>query len=174
MGRKRYWIAAVAAVLCLAGVWGAKAFGQLSEKQWSLAEIEAVSVFVQGLTEETKNAGLRGERIRTELEKRLKELGIRVVSQEEGVRLAGSPVIYVNVSAFKRERVADYVYHVEVGLLQQVTLVRDRQIRIMSITWKKGRLGYCPSRTFVKSVRETVGYLMDGFSEDYKAANPGA
>jgi hypothetical protein len=174
MGRKRYWITTVAAAVCLVGMSGVKAFGQLTEKQRSLTEIEAVSVFVQGLTEQTKKAGLRSERIRTELEKRLKELGIRVVSQEEAARLAGSPVVYVNISAFKRERAPDYVYHVEVGLLQQVTLVRDRQIRIMRITWKKGRLGYCPSRILVKSVRETVGYLMDGFSKDYKAANPGA
>jgi len=68
--------------------------------------------------------------------------------------------------------VADYVYHVEAGLLQQVSLVRDTQIRIMSITWRKGRLGYCPSRTLVKSVRETIAYLMDGFSEDYRQVNP--
>lgn len=174
MGRKRYWIAALAAVVCLAGVWGAKAFGQLSEKQWSLAEIKAVSVFVQGLTEQTKKAGLRAERIKADVQKRLERLGIRAVSQEEAAGLAGSPVIYVNISAFKIERTPEYVYRAEVGLLQQVTLVRDRQIRIMSITWNKGRLGYCPSRTLVKSVRETVGYLMDGFSEDYKAANPDA
>jgi hypothetical protein len=172
MGRRRYWITAVA-VVCLAGVWAVKASGQLSEKQWSLAEIKTVSVYVQGLTEQTKKAGLRGERIRAELEKRLKELGIKVVSKEEAANLAGSPVVYVNISAFKIERAPEYVYHAEVGLLQQVTLVRDRQIRIMSITWTKGRLGYCPSRTLVKSVRETVGYLMDGFSKDYNAANPG-
>jgi hypothetical protein len=136
MGRKRYWIG-VAAIVCLAGVWEVIAFGQLSEKQWSLAGIEAVSVFVQGLTEETQKAGLRSERIRTELEKRLKELSIRVVSQEEAASLTGSPIVYVNISTFKRERAPEYVYRAEVGLLQQVTLVRDRQIRIMSITWNK-------------------------------------
>lgn len=172
MGRKRYWIAGVAAVVCLASAWSVKAFGQLSEKQWSLTQIKQVSVFVQGLTEETRKAGLRPERIKADLQKQLAKLGIEVVSQEDTATLAGSPVIYVNISAFKRERVADYVYHVDVGLLQQVSLVRDAQIRIMSITWRKGRLGYCPSRTLVKSVRETVAYLMDGFGEDYRQANP--
>jgi hypothetical protein len=174
MGHKRYWIAAVAAVVCLAGVWPVEAFGQLSEKQWSLAEIQSVSVFVQGLTEGTKKAGLRGKQIQADIEERLKRLGIRIVSKQEGARLAGSPVVYVNVSAFKRERTPEYVYRAEVGLLQQVTLVRDRQIRIMSITWTKGRLGHCSSRALVKSVRDTVAYLMDGFSKDYKVANPGA
>ncbi|MHC4913057.1 MAG: hypothetical protein ACYTE5_08650 [Planctomycetota bacterium] len=174
MARKRYWIAAVAAVVCLAGVWPVLAFGQLSEKQWSLAEIKAVSVFVQGLTEGKGKAGLRGKQIQGDIEERLKQVGIRVVSKQESARLAGSPVVYVNISAFKIEHTPEYVYRAEVGLLQQVTLVRDRQIRIMSITWNKGRLGYCPSRTLAKSVRETVGYLLDAFSKDYKAANPGA
>ncbi len=166
----RFWFTTV--VVCLAGVWALRAFGQVSEKQWSLAEIKAVSVFVQGLTEETEKAGLKAERIKAEVQERLEKLGIQVVSEEEAAGLAGSPVVYVNISAFKRERVADYVYHAEVGLLQQVSLVRDTQIRIMSITWRKGRLGYCQSRTLVKSVRETVAYLMDGFGEDYRQANP--
>lgn len=162
----------MAAVLCATGILSLKAFGQLSEKQWSLAQIKQVGIFVQGLTEETKKAGLRAERIKADLQKQLAKLGIEVVSQEDAATLAGSPVMYVNISAFKRERVADYVYHVDVGLLQQVSLVRDAQIRIMSITWRKGRLGYCPSRTLVKSVRETVAYLMDGFGDDYRQANP--
>jgi hypothetical protein len=166
----RFWF--TAAVVCMAGVWAVKAFGQVSEKQWSLAEIKAVSVFVRGLTEETKKAGLRAERIKADVQGRLEKLGIRVVSEDEAAGLAGSPVVYVNISGFKREQVADYVYHVEAGLLQQVSLVRDTQIRIMSITWRKGRLGYCPSRTLVKSVRETIAYLMDGFSEDYRQVNP--
>jgi hypothetical protein len=170
MERKGYGIAA-AAVVCLAGVLGVKAFGQLSEKQWSLAEINTVSVFVQGLTEETEKAGLKAEWIKAEVQKRLEKLGIQVVPEEEATGLAGSPVVYVNISAFKRERVADYVYHVDLGLLQQVSLVRDAQIRIMGITWRKGRLGYCRSRSLVKSVRETLAYLMEGFSEDYRQAN---
>jgi len=53
----RFWF--TAAVVCMAGVWAVKAFGQVSEKQWSLAEIKAVSVFVRGLTEETKKAESR-------------------------------------------------------------------------------------------------------------------
>lgn len=170
MKAKSFWV--ITTVICLAGAWSVRAFGQLSEKQWSLAQIKQVSVFVQGLTRETNKAGLRPERIKADLQKQLAKLGIEVVSQEDAAHLAGSPVMYVNISAFKRERVADYVYHVDVGLLQQVSLVRDAQIRIMSITWRKGRLGYCPSRTLVKSVRETVGYLIDGFGDDYRQANP--
>jgi hypothetical protein len=172
MKARKYWILAVVAAMCLGGMWTAGTFAALTEKQYSLTDIEALYVFVQGLTEETKKTGLTSEQIRTDVGDKLNQLGIGVVSEEEGRRLAGSPVLYVNISAHRRERTPVYVYHIDVGLLQKVTLVRDEQIRIMSITWTKGRLGYCPAREFAKSARETVGYLMDKFADDYAAANP--
>lgn len=172
MKTKKYWIAAVMSAVCLAVVWAARASEKLTDKQWSLAEIKAVYVFVQGVTEETKKVGLTKEQIQTDVEEKLQGIGIKVVSEEEAERLPGNATLYVNISARKRERVAAFVFHVDVGILQKVSLVRDSKIRTMSITWNKGRVGYCPSRGFVKAVRETVGYLMDRFCEDYRAANP--
>jgi hypothetical protein len=169
---KRHWIWGVIAAASITGFLGAKAFARLTEKQLSLSEIKAAGVLVQGLTEETEKTGLKAEQIQAYLEERLKALGIRVVSQEEAQQLAGSPVVYVNVSAYRRDRRAAFVYHINVGLQQQVTLVRDKEIRTTSITWTAGRLGYCPASSFAQSARKTTEYLMDRFSEDYAAANP--
>lgn len=171
MKTKKYWTLAIILAMCLAVVWAAGAFAVLSEKQLSLAGIKTLCVFVQELTEETKKAGLTREQIQTDVERRLKREGIRVVSEEECAELAGSPVLYVNISAPKMKYTAAFVYHIDLGLLQKVALVRDPKIRIMGVTWTRGRLGYCPERTFVTSVRETVEYLMDEFVEDYLAAN---
>ncbi len=168
----RYWILAVILAMCLAEVWAVRAFAELTNKQRSLTEIKALHVFVQGTSKETKKTGLTMEQIQTDVEVKLKQVGIRVVSEEECARLAGSPVLYVNISARKRKQTAAFVYHIDVGLMQKVTLVREPEIRTMSITWNKGRLGHCPIKTFVKSARETVGYLMDKFIEDYTVANP--
>ena len=174
MEMKKYWIFAAISAMCLAGVWAAQTSMELTEKQLSLTEMKALYVFVQGLTEEAKKAGLRSEQIQSDVEDKLKQEGIRVVSEEEGLRLAGSPVLYVNISAHKRKQTAAFVYHADVGVLQKVALVRDPKIHIMSITWTKGRLGHCPAKALVTSVRETVGYLMDKFTDDYTAANPKA
>ena len=173
MKTKRYRILVLTAAVCVAGVWGVKAFAALTEKQLSLAELKAVYVFVQGLTEETIKRGLKAEQIKADVEKKLGQVGVEVVSEQESANQPGSPTLYVNISAYKRERAPVYVYHIDVGLMQSVVLERDEQIRIMSITWMKGRLvGYCPSKELVKSVNETIEYLMDRFIEDYKAANP--
>ena len=172
MKTKKYLILAAIPAMCLAGMWAAKSFAALTEKQLSLAEIKGLFVFVQGLTEETKKAGLTSEQIQTAVEEKLKQLGIKVVSEEECSKLPGSPVLYVNISARRRPRTPTFVFHIDVGLLQKVTLVRDAKIRIMSITWSKGRLGHCPARAFAKSVQEAVEYLMNRFAKDYTVANP--
>lgn len=169
---KKYWILAGISAMCAAGVLAARAFAALTDKQMSLSGIEAVYVFVQGLTDETKEAGLTQEQIQSDVEGKLKLEGIRAVSEEESLKVAGSPVLYVNISAPKRKRTEAFVYHIDVGILQKVSLVREPKIRTMSITWNKGRLGYCPAKSLVESVRETVGYLMDEFAADYRAANP--
>lgn len=167
-----YWFLAVMLAVFAVIVWAGGASAELTDKQRSLAGIDALYVFVQGLTEGTQKAGLTAEQIQSEVENKLKQLGVRVVSEEEGIRLAGSPVLYVSISVYKRTRIAAFVYHVDVGVLQGVTLVRDPTIRAMSITWNKGQLGYCPSSALAKSLRDTVEYLMDRFQEDYRAANP--
>jgi hypothetical protein len=174
MKTKSYWILGAIAAAFTGAFLGAKAFARLTEKQLSLSNIKAAGVLVQGLTGETEKTGLKTEQMQAYLEERLKALGIRVVSEEEAQRLLGSPVVYVNVSAYKRERRAAFVYHINVGLQQEVTLVRDSQIRTTSITWTAGRLGYCPASSFTDSVRKSTEYLMDRFGADYASANPDA
>jgi hypothetical protein len=173
MKTSRWIIATVVMSLCLCGFWTSGAYG-LTEKQLSLKDIKTVYVFVQGVTEETKKEGLTSESVQKRIEKKLTSLGISVVSEEEGRKLPGSPVLYVNISAGKRKEAAAYVYHVDIGLMQKIRLERDEQIRIMGITWTKGQLGHCPSQSFAKTVGETIDYLMTQFEEDWKQANPGA
>jgi len=172
MKTNKYRLLAVMSAAFAAVMWTAGASGELTDKQLTLAKIDTLYVFVQGLTEETKREGLTAEQIQSVVEDKLKQMGVRVVSEEEGLKIAGSPVLYVNISANKRTRTPAFVYHVDVGILQKVTLVREPKIRTMSITWNRGQVGYCPSISLAKSLRETVGYLMDRFEEDYRAANP--
>ncbi len=171
MKTKRRAIAASIISLCLCGFWTSGAYG-LTEKQLSLKGIKTVYVFVQGVTEETKKEGLTIEAMQKRIEKKLTALGIGVISEEEGRKLPGSPVLYVNISAGKRKETAAYVYHVDIGVMQKIRLERDEQIRIMGITWTKGQLGHCPSQNFAKTVGETIDYLMTQFEEDWAQANP--
>lgn len=172
MKSKMWLISAVILATFVAVLSAAGTSSGLTDKQLTLAEIDTLYVFVQGLTEETKKRGITVEQIQTDVEEKLKQINVKVVSEEEGLKIAGSPVLYVNISAYKRTRTPAYVFHVDVGILQKVSLVREPTIESMSITWNKGQLGYCPSISLAKSLRETVRHLMDGFQEDYRIANP--
>ncbi|MHC4394076.1 MAG: hypothetical protein ACYS1A_00340 [Planctomycetota bacterium] len=172
MKTKKWWILTAALAVCIAGVWAVRSFAELTDKQLSLNNIEALYVFTQGFTEEAKKAGLKKEPIQSYVEAKLKGAGIKIASEEEGLELPGRPVLYVNITARKREKVSVFVYHIDVGILQEVALVRDPTIHAMSITWNRGSLGHCPSTALARSIRGTVGYLMDKFTSDYKTANP--
>ncbi len=175
MRRGMFQSIAITAVVLAAGASPStllRAGDRLTEKQWSLAGIKTVCVSVVGVTDEVKKVGLSAEQIEKDVEEKLKEIGIKVVSEEDAEKLPGKPSLYVNISARKRERVAAFMFHTDVGVLQEVELVRDPMIRIMSITWTKGRIGECPSRGLVKAMDETINYLMEEFCKDYRKANP--
>ena len=143
MALKRYLILAVILAGTSAFILSASSAEQLTDKQYSLSEIKALYIFVQGLSAEMDKAGLTREQIESEVRSKLKQLDVKVVSEEEGLKLAGSPVLYVKVTARKRKRLSAFIFHVEAGLLQKVSLVREPRIQAMSITWNKGSLGYC-------------------------------
>ncbi len=172
MATKKFRILAAVLAMCLVGIWGVQSFAQLTDRQLSLNEINSVYVFIQGFTGETEKAGLQKAPIQDYVEAKLKGAGIKSVSEEEGNAIPGRPVLYVNISARKRENRAVFVYHIDVGLLQETALVRDQSIHCMSTTWNRGSLGHCSSKSLAKSIRETVGYMMDKFVNDHKTANP--
>lgn len=168
---RKCWFFVVVVGVGVAGLAAVNTWGAVTEKQLSLSGIKAVSVFVQGVSADAKKAGLTVEQIEAEVKAKLKGAGIKVVGEREVEGLSGRPALYVNLSAPKRRQKAAFVYHVEVGLMQEVTLVRDEKIRIMSITWKKGSLGYCPARSFVENVQRSLGDMMDAFVSDWATAN---
>jgi len=172
MATKKFRIFSAVFATCLAGIWAVRSFAQLTDRQLSLNEINSVYVFIQGFTEEMEKAGLQKKPIQDYVEAKLKGAGIKSVSEEEGNALSGRPVLYVNISARKRENRAVFVYHIDVGLLQETSLIRDPSIHCMSTTWNRGSLGHCSSKSLAKSIRETVGYLTDKFVNDHKTANP--
>ena len=172
MATKKLWIFSVVLAMCFVGIWAVRSFAELTDRQLSLNKINSVYVFIQGFTGETSKAGLQKKPIQDYVEAKLKGAGIKSVSEEEGNALAGRPVLYVNISARKRENRAVFVYHIDVGLLQETSLIRDSSIHCMSTTWNRGSLGHCSSKSLAKSIRETVGYMMDKFVDDHKTANP--
>ena len=158
----------VALVLAWVGTgWGATK-GALT----SLRGLAGVEVVVESLDPEAEQDGLHNSQLQTDIELRLRKVGIKVESGPKALNIPGMPTLYVNINTIKKES-GSYAYRVDVELQQSVILDRNRSLIIMSATtWNTGMLGMVGSNNMPATVREAVGDLVDKFINDFLAENP--
>jgi len=150
--------------------------------KYSLVGISSIGVLVEGLGEDSKDrTGLTERELKTALELRLRQNGIKVYSTLEAGRagsenitahyLEGSPGLYLNVNILPAR--SSCVYVVTLVMSQTVMLLRDPTKETLATTWETpGELGYGPCNKIGESILERVARAVDAFSNDYLAANP--
>jgi|SRR2546422_778763 len=137
----------------------------------TLAGLRGVWVAVEKISEEAQRDGLDTTQIRTDVELKLRQAGITVLTRQEWVSTAAAPYLYVNVQAIKNPANV-YAFSANVELRQRVTLVRNPAMSILATTWSAtGFIGMVGSQK-LGSVRNDVRDLTDRFINAYLAANP--
>ena len=98
MKTKKYWFLAIVIGIFALQLWAGIAIENsiphqetLDPFQRTLVGISATEVLVEGLSKDAIEAGLTIRQIRTDVELRLRREGIRIVSEEELLKLSGSP-----------------------------------------------------------------------------------
>src|SRR2546426_5377535 len=128
-------------------------------------------VLVEHIPDEAERDGLDTTQIRTDVELKLRQAGITVLTQQEWLSTAAAPYLYVNVQAIKN-RANVYAFSANVELRQRVTLVRNPAMSILATTWSAtGFIGMVGSQK-LGSVRNDVRDLTDRFINADLAANP--
>lgn len=145
---KKLIILGFLSMVIIQNVW---AFGEES-----LRGIKTVQVFVEGLNENDKQDGLSENRLRTDVEIRLRQNGIKVVKD------TAESYLYLDVLVLKHD-IGIYVYNIKLELWQEVSLTRKPDIKIIGTTWIRGSLGYAGSEVFVDTVRKSVADKVDEF-----------
>jgi hypothetical protein len=145
----------------------------IEEQRESLRGLPGVHVLVEKLDADVEGDGLTKDQIQTDVELRLRQSRITVLTREVALRTPGSPALLVNVSTFKDREYPMYAYTISVGLLQEVLLVRKRAGQpITAETWRTagsiGRVGAAK----VREVRKRVLDQVDEFINAYLAVNP--
>lgn len=141
----------------------------------TLKGLTGMAVAVEGLSADAEKAGVTRARVRTEVELRLRQAGIRVLeTQSEQSEAPGTPCLTVNLNVLAAS-LADQpplVFSVLVELKQRCVLERDAGTTAMATTWKTG----CVFRGGVlrEQASEVVGEMVDDFLNDYLAVNPKA
>jgi len=135
----------------------------------SLRGLPGVEVVVENLTEEMQGSGLDADILRGEVQSRLRESGIRVLTAED--QTPGRPWLYVRISALKSSNVPLVSYYVSAQLRQDVTLDRNPDLHVGGTTWDIGAEGLAGNGVIVEAVRGSVRDLAEKFATDFLSVN---
>src|SRR5262245_31936254 len=134
----------------------------------NLKGIRAVKVLIGEIGPEAQKLGLAKSTLTTDVELRLRQVGITVLPSGE----SGSPVLYVRVLVVMSSGV--YAYSLDVQLYDYVTLVRnptDKQT--IAATWNAlPGVGMTGSAQASEAIRQNLRDMVDQFVNAYLAANP--
>jgi putative peptidoglycan binding protein len=170
----RYLVALVLTGLMLACPAGFQASGSTDSKyaRATLRGLSGVAVIVESMDPEAERDGLMKSQVQTEVELRLRQAGIRVLSREDRLTTPGKPFLYINIHASKRSDINLYAYYVTVELNQSAWLDRDPAIDVpAATTWSISGGGSVGGQR-LRSVREDVLDYVDRFINAYLAENP--
>jgi hypothetical protein len=142
-----------------------------------LKGLEGVEVLVEEVKAELEEFNLSAIQIQTDVEAKLREAEIKVLSKEENEKIQPlrKPYLYVKIKTnklpWKRLVVA---YSIEISLKQLVILPAQPQTfrkPFFAPTWYKNIVGAAVPKDFPE-IREGVHQLTDKFIKAYLAANP--
>lgn len=137
----------------------------------TLAGLTGVNVQVAPMNADAERDGLTPSDLQTEVESRLRESGIRVLTQTELFSaVAGTPFLHLDVTTLRLNGV--YAYSLRLELWQAVRLTRDAAIQSLAVTWSTSGVIGTVRATHLGEVREAVRSMVDEFISDYLAANP--
>ena len=143
----------------------------LTDDQWGLTWLKGVMVWVKNIDPQIVPLGLTQEQVKTDIELRLRQAGIRVLTEKECRATMGHPYLSVDISIseikISNDRVG-YAYYIGVQLTESVRVARGYEV-IGSI-WSIGSVGAIGKDA--SPIRNIISGSVDKFINDYKAANP--
>lgn len=149
------------------------------QNRLSLKDLKGVRVIVLFLTEDIKNLGLTEEVIQTDVELKLRMVGINVASNaEELYKIPGTPQLLVCITGYTVMEKTDtrdkgVAYHVSISVLQSTFLDRNPKLRVLAVTWEFAMIGLAyTDQGLVSQIRNSVKDRADNFINAYLSVNP--
>jgi hypothetical protein len=142
----------------------------LTYNQKVLVGLNGVRVLVEHMPPNLKGLGLTRNQIKMEVQLRLRNAGIRVLTEKE--HSPGMQELYLNVSTVKGTGSLSNIFAcaISMNLEERVFAFANAEDLIGSV-WNVGCTGVIGSN-YKSAIRENVTNLVDIFIKDYLAANP--
>ncbi|MBW2317999.1 MAG: hypothetical protein JRF24_04820 [Deltaproteobacteria bacterium] len=138
----------------------------------SLSGLQGVYVATRSLEPEIEKRGLSASAIKTDAELMLRIAGINVLTKEQWIKTKGGPVFYIEIDIIDGSIITNaldhnlYAFRISVEFNQDVFLVRNPAMRVLSPTWSTSYLGVTNSLPRIRSkVKKMVQRFIDAFQE---------
>ena len=161
-------------VLILLGLtlcWPTVGFSFTSDKRDTLRGLKEISVLVEYLPDDVEREGLNREHLQRDIEVRLRQAGLHVLTISEVANSPGAPYLYVAVYPITGLSVTVNTYAVALTLKQLVQLSRNPNTELFATTWE-GPIHFSSlSDSRVLDIRSRIFESVGRFIVDYRDVN---
>src|SRR5215510_10207413 len=142
---------------------------QLAEPQDTLRGLKGVMVFIEDIESEVEDHGLTKVLLKKEVESRLRQAEIPVLTADEAFNTAGKPYLYLNLTTHNTG-IDLYSYSIRIEFNQDVCIIREPSIRASATTWSSNVVGIVGAANLPAITEDVIG-LTDRFIHAYHTAN---
>lgn len=159
-------------LLSLTLCWPTVGFAFTADKRDTLRGLREVSVLVEFLPDDVEREGLSREHLTHDIEVRLRQAGLRVLTISEIANSPGAPYLYVAVYPITGPSVNLNAYAIGLTLKQLVQLSRNPATEFFATTWEGPAPPSSLSAPRVLDIRARISDAVGRFIIDYHAVNP--
>jgi hypothetical protein len=161
----------VLVVWCLTLCWPAVAFTFTADKRETLRGLKEISVLVEYLPDDVERAGLNREHLQHDLEGRLRQAGLHVLTISDVANAPGAPYLYVAVYPIAGPSLNSNAYAVALAVKQLVQLSRNPTTELFATTWEGPIHFSAISEATVAEIRSRIFDAVGRFIVDYRDVN---
>lgn len=151
--------------------WPTVGFGFTADKRDTLRGLKEISVLVEYLPDDVEREGLNREHLQRDIEVRLRQAGLHVLSISEVANLPGAPYLYVAVYPIIGPSINVNTYAVALTLKQLVQLSRNPSTELFATTWEGPIHLSSLSDSRVLDIRSRIFDAVGRFIVDYRDVN---
>jgi hypothetical protein len=152
--------------------WSTVGFAFTADKRDTLRGLREVSVLVEYLPDDVEREGLSREHLTRDIEVRLRQAGLRVLTISEIANSPGAPYLYVAVYLLPGPSANFNAYAIGLTLKQLVQLSRNPTTEFFATTWEGPAPPSSLSAPSVFDIRTRISDAVGRFIMDYQAVNP--
>ena len=161
-------------VLILLGLtlyWPTLGFSFTADKRDTLRGLKEISVLVEYLPDDVEREGLNRDSLQRDIELRLRQAGLHVLTLTELANSPGAPYLYVAVYPITGPSVNLNAYAVALTLKQLVQLSRNPTTELFATTWEGPMQLSSLSDRRVLDIRTRIFDAVGRFIIDYRDVN---